>query len=102
MWCSPTRKGMSSASSSRATTSFAGCGFLGVVSCEGAHAVGDFWSAKYRLHVDLAPGDDTDQDAEVDRLLSLGATRVDIGQGEVGWVVLADPDGHEFCLDADR
>jgi hypothetical protein len=38
----------------------------------------------------------------VDRLLSLGATRVDIGQGEVGWVVLADPDGHEFCLDADR
>ncbi|HYS36918.1 MAG TPA: VOC family protein [Pseudonocardiaceae bacterium] len=39
-----------------------------------------------------------DQQAEVDRLLSLDATRVDIGQGEVTWVVMADPDGHEFCV----
>jgi hypothetical protein len=34
----------------------------------------------------------------VDRLISLGATRVDIGQGDVSWVVMADPDGHEFCV----
>jgi catechol 2,3-dioxygenase-like lactoylglutathione lyase family enzyme len=53
-------------------------------------------SAKYRLHFDLAP--DGDQHAEVDRLVSLGATRIDIGQGEVDWVVMADPDGHEFCV----
>jgi hypothetical protein len=38
------------------------------------------------------------QKAEVDRLVSLGASRIDIGQGEVSWVVMADPDGHEFCV----
>ena len=53
-------------------------------------------TGKYRLHFDLAP--DGDQQAEVDRLLSLGATRADIGQGDVDWVVMADPDGHEFCV----
>jgi predicted enzyme related to lactoylglutathione lyase len=53
---------------------------------------------KNRLHFDLAPGVDGDQQAEVDRLMSLGATRIDIGQGEVDWVVMADPDGNEFCL----
>ena len=46
----------------------------------------------------LAPPVDGDQQAEVDRLVSLGATRVDIGLGEVGAVVLADPDGHELCV----
>ena len=51
---------------------------------------------KNRLHLDLAP--DGDQQAEVDRLLALGATRVDVGQGDVPWVVLADPDGNEFCV----
>jgi predicted enzyme related to lactoylglutathione lyase len=55
-------------------------------------------TAKNRLHLDLAPPADGDQQAEVDRLVSLGATRVDIGQGEVGWVVMADPDGNEFCV----
>jgi predicted enzyme related to lactoylglutathione lyase len=55
-------------------------------------------AGKYRLHFDLAPPADGDQQAEVDRLVSLGATRVDIGQGEVDWVVMADPDGHEFCV----
>jgi predicted enzyme related to lactoylglutathione lyase len=55
-------------------------------------------SGKYRLHFDLAPPPHGDQQAEVDRLLSLGATRIDIGQGDVSWVVLADPDGHEFCV----
>ncbi len=39
-----------------------------------------------------------DQQAEVDRLICLGATPVDIGQGAVSWVVLADPDGNEFCV----
>jgi predicted enzyme related to lactoylglutathione lyase len=53
---------------------------------------------KYRLHFDLAPPVHGDQQAEVDRLVSLGATRVDIGQGHVSWVVMADPDGHEFCV----
>ena len=39
-----------------------------------------------------------DQQGEVGRLVSLGATRIDIGQGEVSWVTMADPDGHEFCV----
>ena len=54
-------------------------------------------TGKNRLHLDIAP-DEGDQIAEVDRLLSLGATRVDIGQGDVAWVVMADPDGNEFCV----
>ena len=53
---------------------------------------------KNRLHLDLrAQGGSTAQ--ELQRLLSLGAVRVDVGQGpEVSWVVLADPEGNEFCL----
>lgn len=54
-------------------------------------------TGRYRLHFDLAPIDG-DQQTEVDRLVSLGATRVDIGQGEVDWVVMEDPDAHEFCV----
>ena len=51
---------------------------------------------KNRLHLDLRPGD---QAAEVARLEGLGATRVDVGQGdEVTWIVMADPDGNEFCV----
>ena len=53
---------------------------------------------KNRLHLDLAPPADEDQQAEVDRLLALGARRIDIGQGDVSWVVMADPDGKEFCV----
>jgi Glyoxalase-like domain len=53
---------------------------------------------KYRLHFDIAPPIDGDQQTEVNRLVSLGATRADIGQGEVSWVVMNDPDGHEFCV----
>jgi hypothetical protein len=53
---------------------------------------------KNRLHLDVAPPADGDQLAEVERLVSLGATRLDIGQGEVSWVVMADPDGNEFCV----
>ena len=52
-------------------------------------------SRKNRLHVDLRPDD---QDAEVARLVALGAERVDIGQGDPAWVVLADPEGNEFCV----
>ena len=51
---------------------------------------------KNRLHIDLRP---KDQAAEVARLEGLGARRVDVGQGaDVTWVVLADPDGNEFCV----
>jgi predicted enzyme related to lactoylglutathione lyase len=49
-----------------------------------------------RLHIDLAPDD---QDAEVKRLIELGASPADVGQGDdVSWVVLADPEGNEFCV----
>jgi hypothetical protein len=51
---------------------------------------------KNRLHLDLRP---SDQFAEVQRLIGLGATHVDVGQSsEVTWVVLADPEGNEFCV----
>jgi catechol 2,3-dioxygenase-like lactoylglutathione lyase family enzyme len=53
-------------------------------------------AAKNRLHLDLRP---EDQAAEVTRLEELGARRADVGQGsEVSWVVMADPDGNEFCV----
>ena len=52
--------------------------------------------SKNRLHLDLAGG--PDWPAEVARLLALGATRIDIGQGDVPWDVLADPEGNEFCV----
>jgi predicted enzyme related to lactoylglutathione lyase len=52
-------------------------------------------SVKNRLHIDLQPDD---QAAEVARLEGLGARRIDIGQGEVSWVVMADPEGNEFCV----
>jgi predicted enzyme related to lactoylglutathione lyase len=55
-------------------------------------------TGKYRLHFDLAPPADGDQQAEVDRLISLGATRISIAKGEASPVVMADPDGHEFCV----
>jgi Glyoxalase-like domain len=52
--------------------------------------------SKNRLHLDLRP---VDQAAEVARLEGLGARRADVGQGpEVTWVVMADPDGNEFCV----
>ena len=52
-------------------------------------------AAKNRLHLDLRP---VDQAAEVARLESLGARRVDVGQQDVSWVVMADPEGNEFCV----
>jgi hypothetical protein len=53
---------------------------------------------KNRLHIDLAPRAGDDHAAEVERLEQLGATRVDVGQTDVPWVVLADPEGNEFCV----
>jgi len=53
---------------------------------------------KNRWHLEVAPVDPADQHTEVDRLVALGAVRVDIGQGDVDWVVMADPDGNEFCV----
>jgi catechol 2,3-dioxygenase-like lactoylglutathione lyase family enzyme len=53
---------------------------------------------KIRWHVDVN-ATDRDQDAELQRLLDLGATRADVGQtGEESWHVLADPEGNVFCL----
>jgi hypothetical protein len=52
-------------------------------------------AVKNRLHLDLRPDD---QAAEVERLLGLGARKVDIGQGSPSWVVLADPEDNEFCI----
>jgi len=55
-------------------------------------------TGRNRLHFDLAPPAHGDLQAEVERLLSLGATRIDTGQGEAGRVAMADPDGNEFCV----
>ena len=56
-------------------------------------------TVKNRLHIDLRPDD---QEAEVERLVDMGARPVDIGQHDVGWVVLADPEGNEFCVLSSR
>jgi Glyoxalase-like domain len=50
---------------------------------------------KNRLHLDFRPDN---RDVEVERLLGLGATRADVGQGAQSWTVLADPEGNEFCV----
>jgi hypothetical protein len=53
---------------------------------------------KNRLHLDLTTGA-ADREAEIGRLLALGARRVDVGQtGQESWTVLADPEGNEFCV----
>ncbi|MDD9379637.1 VOC family protein [Streptomyces sp. ZAF1911] len=53
---------------------------------------------KNRLHLDVSPIDAGTED-EVTRLLGLGATRADVGQGpDRSWVVMADPEGNEFCV----
>ncbi|MFA5773804.1 MAG: VOC family protein [Ilumatobacteraceae bacterium] len=51
--------------------------------------------AMNRLHLDFRP---VNQQDEVARLLELGATLADVGQGEQSWVVLADIEGNEFCV----
>ena len=52
-------------------------------------------AGKNRVHLDLRPDN---QEAEIRRLEDLGATRIDIGQQDVAWVVMADPEGNEFCV----
>jgi predicted enzyme related to lactoylglutathione lyase len=60
--------------------------------------VTDVKTIKNRLHLDLSP-DPGEQEAEIERILALGARRVDIGQtGVESWTVLADPEGNEFCV----
>jgi predicted enzyme related to lactoylglutathione lyase len=54
--------------------------------------------AKNRVHLDVAPYAADDHGAEVSRIRGLGASPADVGQGEQTWVVLADPDGNEFCV----
>lgn len=61
-------------------------------------------TVKNRLHIDLAPHTSQDRDAEIQRLLDLGATHADIGQdySEGTWTVLRDPEGNEFCVLSSR
>jgi Glyoxalase-like domain len=51
-----------------------------------------------RVHLDLRPYPGDDQETEVSRLRDLGATEADIGQGDVPWTILTDPEGNEFCV----
>ena len=53
---------------------------------------------KNRIHLDVRPYPGGGQRAEVERLREHGARPADVGQGEVPWVVLADPEGNEFCV----
>jgi hypothetical protein len=79
-------------------------GYLTIGSEPGASVVIDLLAVpdgpkrtKNRLHLDVT-ATDRDQAAELERLLTLGARLVDIGQGTPTWHVLADPEGNEFCL----
>jgi hypothetical protein len=51
-----------------------------------------------RVHLDLLPYPGDDKAAEVARLRALGAADLDLGQGDVPWTCLTDPEGHEFCV----
>lgn len=60
-------------------------------------------TVKYRVHLDLATTTSVAHQTElVARLKDLGATLVDVGQGDVPWTVLADPEGNDFCVLAPR
>jgi Glyoxalase-like domain len=59
--------------------------------------VPDNKTGKDRLHIDVSPID-REPAEEVERLIALGARRVDIGQGDVPWTVMADVEGNEFCV----
>jgi predicted enzyme related to lactoylglutathione lyase len=60
--------------------------------------VGDPKTVKDRVHLDVAPRQGEDQAAAVKVLLEAGAVPADVGQGDVSWTVLADPQGNEFCV----
>ncbi|POH59571.1 glyoxalase [Cryobacterium zongtaii] len=78
---------------------------LEIAPAEGAHptllfaAVPEEKRVKNRLHLDFVPDHQT---TEVERLIALGASRTDVGQDGASWVVLADPEGNEFCVLAAR
>jgi hypothetical protein len=55
-------------------------------------------AARPRIHLDLRPYPGDDQEAETARLRALGATDIDVGQGDAPWTCLADPEGNEFCV----
>ncbi len=61
-------------------------------------------SVKNRLHIDLAPHISDDREAEIQRLVNLGASPVEVGQSatDATWTVLADPEGNEFCVLSSR
>ena len=58
-------------------------------------------TTKNRLHLDVIPADRT-QDEEIARLIRLGARIVRDRRPELGWVILADPEGNEFCVEISR
>ncbi len=62
------------------------------------YPVGDLPSGLDRMHLDVRPVRGADRDEEVERLVTLGARPIDIGQGDVPWVVLADPEGNACCV----
>jgi len=79
-------------------------GFVSIGSADGSWPTIDVCpvpeakTVKNRLHLDVR-ADGVEQQVELQRLLGLGAKAVDIGQApDVSWVVLADPEGNEFCL----
>ncbi|WP_026411250.1 VOC family protein [Actinomadura oligospora] len=75
-----------------------GTGFGGPLPALVLSPTSDPRPVKLRLHLDVS-ATDRDQDAELERLLALGAKPADVGQtGDESWHVLADPEGNEFCL----
>ncbi|GLW26832.1 hypothetical protein Mame01_68740 [Microbispora amethystogenes] len=66
--------------------------------CVDVVTVPDPETVRYRVHLDLATTSVAHQAAEVARLEALGATLADVGQGDVSWMCLADPEGNEFCV----
>jgi hypothetical protein len=60
--------------------------------------LGEPKTVKNRVHLDVAPYSGDDQQAEAASLTELGAKLADVGQGDVSWIVMADPEGQEFCL----
>ena len=69
-----------------------------VAVCVDVVTVPDPETVKYRVHLDLATTSAAHQAELVARLRDLGATPADVGQGDVPWTVLADPEGNEFCV----
>ncbi|WP_199235694.1 VOC family protein [Micromonospora sp. S4605] len=71
--------------------------------CIDVVTVPDPETVKHRVHLDLATTTSVAHQTElVARLKDLGATLVDVGQGDVPWTVLADPEGNDFCVLAPR